>query len=154
MIYSVASTVISQALLAAAKEMGIKLIRSAYSTVIREARDCSAALLSAEADCIAQSGLIPIHMAGAAQALRACLAQYPGETLSEGDFLLNNDPYSGAQHLPDVYMFTPIFVDGRLIAFSSTVCHHLDLGGGSPGLNATAEDLHGEGLVIRQRSGI
>ena len=148
MLQSVESAVIAQAILAAAKEMGVKLVRSAYSTIIREAQDCSAALMDRHGNVVAQAELIPIQMGGMTPAFRACAALFPVDTLVEGDIYVNNDPFNGAQHLPDVYIFLPIFHDGVVVGFSSTIVHHLDLGGGSPGLNATASDLHGEGLVL------
>ena len=61
--------------------------------------------------------------------------RHPVETLKEGDFLINNDPFEGGQHIPDVFIFTPIFVAGRVVGFGASVAHHLDLGGGAPGLN-------------------
>jgi N-methylhydantoinase B len=77
-----------------------------------------------------------------------CAALYPVETLVEGDFFVNNDPFNGGQHLQDVFIFHPILVAGRVIGFSATTAHHLDLGGGSAGLNASASDVHQEGLII------
>ena len=73
---------------------------------------------------------------------------YPLEELQEGDFFAINDPYSGGQHLQDVFLFHPIFFASRLIGFSASVAHHLDLGGGSPGLNPAATDVWAEGLII------
>jgi len=140
--------VISQALIAAAREMGAKLIRSAYSTIVREARDCSAALLDRAGNVVAQAEFIPMQLGPMAATFAPCAALYPIETLVEGDFYINNDPYNGGQHLPDVFIFQPIFVDRQVIAFSATIAHHLDLGGGSAGLNASASDVHQEGLII------
>ena len=114
--------------------MGVKLIRSAYSTILREARDGSAALFDANGNMVAQAELIPMQLGSMSEILRACVQQCPIETLEEGDFFINNDPYDGGQHLQDVFIFTPIFVDGRVVAFAGTVAHHLDLGGGKPGL--------------------
>lgn len=148
MLQTVESAVIAQAILAAAKEMGVKLVRSAYSTIIREAQDCSAALMDRHGNVVAQAELIPIQMGGMSAAFRACADRFPVESLVEGDFYVNNDPFNGAQHLPDVYIYSPIFHGGVVVGFSATIVHHLDLGGGSPGLNATASDVHGEGLLL------
>ena len=140
--------IISQALIAAAREMGTKLVRSAYSTVLREARDGSAALLDRDGNTVAQAELIPMQLGTIGHIFQPCAALYPADTLVEGDFLAINDPYSGGQHLQDVFLFHPIFVDGAVIGFSASVAHHLDLGGGSPGLNPLATDVYGEGLII------
>ena len=140
--------VISQALLAAAREMGSKLVRSAYSNIVREARDASAAILDREGNVIAQAEMVPMQLGSMNTTLRACLEVYPADTLSEDDFLVNNHPFRGGQHLQDVFIFTPVFVERRLIGFSGTTAHHLDLGGGSPGLNNSATDVYQEGLLI------
>ena len=140
--------IISQALIAAAREMGAKLVRSAFSTVLREARDGSAALLDAEGRTVAQAELIPMQLGTIGHIFRHCAAVYPPETLEEGDFLAINDPYSGGQHLQDVFFFHPILHGGRLLGFSASVAHHLDLGGGNPGLNPSAMDVWAEGLII------
>lgn len=138
--------VISQALIASAREMGVKLIRSAYSTILREARDGSAGLMDRDGNTVAQAELIPMQLGPIGKTLRACLRRHPVETLKEGDFLINNDPFEGGQHIPDVFIFTPIFVAGRVVGFGASVAHHLDLGGGAPGLNIHASDVYQEGL--------
>lgn len=140
--------VISQALIAAAKEMGVKLIRSAYSTIIREAADASAALFDREGNVVAQAELIPMQLGPMSEIFRACAKADPVHTLKEGDFYITNDPYSGGQHLQDVFIYSPIFFDGELVGFAGTVAHHLDLGGGNPGLTTEAVDVHAEGLIF------
>jgi len=140
--------VISQALIAAAREMGVKLVRSAYSPIVREANDCSAALLDRHGNVISQAELIPMQLGPIATTFRPCAEIAPPETLEEGDFYINNDPFHGGQHVPDVFIFSPIFFDTELVGFSATVAHHLDLGGGAPGLNPDATDVHQEGIII------
>lgn len=140
--------VISQGLIAAAREMGAKLIRSAYSTIVREAGDASAALLDRDGNVVAQAELIPMQLGPMAGTFRACAERFPVETLEEGDFYINNDPFEGGQHLQDVFIYSPIFVAGEIVGFAGTVAHHLDLGGGNPGLNATAADVHAEGFIF------
>ncbi|MBL8384518.1 MAG: hydantoinase B/oxoprolinase family protein [Burkholderiales bacterium] len=140
--------VISQALLAASREMGTKLVRSAYSNIVREARDASCAILDPAGNIVAQSEMVPMQLGSMNTTLRACLAQYPAHTLGEDDFLVNNHPFHGGQHLQDVFIFRPVFIDGELIAFAGSTAHHLDLGGGSAGLNALASDVYQEGLLL------
>lgn len=140
--------IVSQSLIAAAREMGAKLIRSAYSTVLREARDGSAALLDAKGNTIAQAELIPMQLGTIGHVFQPCTQLFPNETLLPGDFFVINDPYSGGQHLQDVFFFHPIFFDGRVLGFSASVAHHLDVSGGDPGLNIAAPDVYAEGLII------
>ncbi|WP_372623538.1 hydantoinase B/oxoprolinase family protein [Falsiroseomonas sp.] len=140
--------ILSQSLIAAAREMGAKLIRSAYSTILREARDGSAALLDARGQTVAQAELIPMQLGTIGRIFGPCAEMFPPQTLKPGEALFINDPYSGGQHLQDVFIFHPIHVDGEVIGFAASVAHHLDLGGGSPGLNPAAVDVYSEGLII------
>jgi N-methylhydantoinase B len=77
-----------------------------------------------------------------------CAELHPVDELVEGDFYITNDPFNGGQHIPDVFIFSPIFFEGEVIGFGASVAHHLDLGGGAPGLNADASDVYQEGLRI------
>jgi N-methylhydantoinase B len=140
--------VISQGLLAGAREMGAKLIRSAYSTILREAQDGSAALMDRDGNVVAQAELIPMQLGPMRATFLPCAELHPVDELVEGDFYITNDPYNGGQHIPDVFIFSPIFVDGEVIGFGASVAHHLDLGGGAPGLNNAAGDVYQEGLRI------
>lgn len=145
---AVDQAIITQALIAAAHEMGVKMIRSAHSTIVREAEDCSSAILDRHGNVVAQSELIPLQLGSIAHTFGPCAASFPIGDLVEGDFYITNDPYQGGQHLPDVFLFSPIFVGGRLLGFAATVAHHIDLGGGAPGLNPDATDVHSEGIVF------
>ncbi len=140
--------VISQALIAIAREMGTKLIRSSYSNIVREAQDASAALFDPAGNVVAQAELIPMHLGSMSEIFRACTEVTPISELRPGDFYINNDPYGGGQHLQDVFIFTPIFHEGAIVAFAGTVAHHLDLGGGNPGMTPDAVDVHAEGIII------
>ena len=140
--------VIGQGLVASAREMGVKLIRSAYSTILREASDGSAALLDRRGNVVAQAELIPMQLGPLGATFKPCAEVVPPDELEEGDFYINNSPFEGGQHLPDVFIFSPIFFEGTLIGFSASVAHHLDLGGGAPGMNPDATDVHQEGLIV------
>ncbi|MEM7254198.1 MAG: hydantoinase B/oxoprolinase family protein, partial [Pseudomonadota bacterium] len=140
--------VITQALVATAHEMGIKLIRSAHSTIVREAQDCSTALLDRHGNVVAQAELIPLQLGSISHTFGPCAEAVPPSELVEGDFYINNDPFNGGQHIPDVFLFSPIFLNQELIGFSASVAHHIDLGGGAPGLNPDATDVHQEGLIF------
>lgn len=148
MIDPVDYAIISQAIVAIAREMGSKLVRSAYSTIVREAKDAAAAILDRDGNIIAQAEMVPMQIGSMNTTLRACLELYPADTLCADDFLINNHPYHGGQHSQDIFIFTPIFVGEELVGFSGTSAHHLDIGGGAPGLNSAATDLYQEGLII------
>lgn len=138
--------IVANALHGIAEEMGVNLLRSARSTIIREARDCSCALLDRRGRLIAEADHAPIQMSSLALPLEACLLRHPVETLQPGDVFLTNDPYEGGQHLQDLILFLPIFDDGVVIGFSGSVAHHIDIGGGSAGLTLDAAEIYSEGL--------
>lgn len=140
--------VISSGLIAAAREMGVKLVRSAYSTVVREAADASAALMDNDGNVVSQAEMIPMQLGSMNATFQACVALHPIATLKEGDFYISNDPYNGAQHLPDVFMFQPVFFEGEVIGFGASVAHHLEFGGSGVGISTAASDIYQEGLRL------
>lgn len=144
----IAISILAQGFAAIAEEMGTNLVRSAFSTVVREARDCSAALLDAEGYVIAQAEMQPMHTAALSQSFRASAAQLDLSKIDDNSAIIMNDPYSGGQHLNDIILFQPIFLGGDLLGWAANTVHHLDIGGGSAGVNTAATDLIGEGLVI------
>ncbi len=141
-------TIIARGLQAAADEMAGNLIRSAFSAVVREARDCSTALLDAQGRVIAQADMIPMQTAALNGSFLAAADQLDLSDIGPDDFVMLNDPYSGGQHLNDIILFTPIFFEDELIAWSGSTAHHLDIGGGSVGINVAATELIQEGVII------
>lgn len=140
--------IISHGLHGMAQEMGEKLVRSAYSTIIREARDCSTSFLDRDGRIIAQAQFCPIHMNSFGKVFEAFAKRFDLSTIRPNEGLITNDPYSGAQHLNDIVLFTPVFYRHRLVAFSASLGHHIDVGGGAAGPNAAANDVFSEGLRI------
>ncbi len=107
-------SVLRSALAGIAEEMGTVLVRSAYSSNIKERRDCSAALFDADARMVAQAEHIPVHLGAMPESVEAVRARgaAPGETW------ILNDPYTGGTHLPDVTLVTPVGIDGRVVAYA------------------------------------
>jgi len=133
---------------AIADEMAYTIVRSARSTMIKDCMDYSASLCTAQGDLIAQAVNIPIMMCSTPDALAPTLRKL-GAGLAPGDCIILSDPYEGGSHLPDIFMFTPIFWEGRLVAFSSTCAHHADVGGMVPGSGSSdATEIFQEGLRI------
>jgi len=130
---------------AACDEMGATLIRSAYSSNIKERRDCSTALFDAGGELVMQAEHIPVHLGSMPDAVAAVLdeEQRPG-----GAWILN-DPYRGGTHLPDVTLVSPVFADDDLLGFAACRAHHADVGGPTPGgMPARSRTLEEEGVVI------
>ncbi|MGH3360478.1 MAG: hydantoinase B/oxoprolinase family protein, partial [Nocardioidaceae bacterium] len=132
------------------REMAVNLRRAAISSIVREARDFSVALTDRRGEVVAQAECIPIMTAGISLALKGLAQSIDLTTLTPDDALLMNDPYNGGQHLQDIYLFTPIFIDdGReLVGFGATTAHHVDLGGAHAGISAHATELYQEGLRL------
>ena len=129
-------------------EMVLTIYRTAYSGVLKNIMDFSAAICDAEGRLVAQGLSLPGHLCSIPVALQAVLAHY-GSDVHPGDIFINNDPYDGGMHLPDIFIFKPLFADGKPIAYAATICHHTDVGGRVPGSNASDSlEIYAEGLRI------
>ncbi len=137
------------AIAALGDEMVLTIYRTAYSGVLKNIMDYSAALCDAEGRLAAQGLALPGHLCSIPIALQAVLRHF-GDDIAEGDILINNDPYDGGMHLPDIFIFRPLFGGGkRPIAYAATICHHTDVGGRVPGSNASdSTEIYAEGLRI------
>jgi N-methylhydantoinase B len=129
-------------------DMAYTVVRIARSEIVKDVMDFSAALCDADGQMIAQAKTIALHLGAVPEAIESVLAKF-GNDLHEGDVVVMNDPYHGGMHLPDLFMFMPIFQGGRRRAFSVVICHHTDVGGRVPGSNASdSTEIYQEGLRI------
>jgi N-methylhydantoinase B len=136
------------AIAALGDEMVLTIYRIAYSGVLKNIMDYSAALCDAQGRLAAQGLALPGHLCSIPVALQAVLRHF-GDDIAEGDILINNDPYDGGMHLPDIFIFKPLFANGKPIAYAATICHHTDVGGRVPGSNASdSTEIYAEGLRI------
>ena len=132
-----------------AEEMSVALRRSAFSAIIWDMIDYACGLLDPEGNTIAQAPTIPAQLGIMPTAFRHMIRHIPLADWHEGDVIICNDPYLGCTHTPDLVLFSPVFFEGRLIAITSTVAHHIDVGGRVPGTeSATAREIFEEGLRI------
>ena len=116
-------------LLAIVEEQAQTLMRTAFSTVVREAGDLSAGVFSVEGDMLAQAVTgTPGHVNAMAASVGKFLRVYPLAGLNEGDVLLTNDPWDGTGHLNDFTVVTPVFREGRCIALFASTSHIADVG--------------------------
>jgi N-methylhydantoinase B len=135
-------------------EMGHKLTRMSYSSIIRESEDFGAALLDANCQQLSESvfstplqlGPIPGYVRG----IKRIFAER-GEEFRPGDVIMHNSPYYGASHGPDVAFCVPVFEQNQLIGFSVTTAHHLDIGALVPGSCGIVDavDAYAEGLQFK-----
>ena len=150
----VTASVIQGALENIAVEMGYKLMRMSYSSIIRESEDFGAGLVDARGRGLAestqstplQSGPIPGYVRGMLKTL-----EDRNDTIRPGDVIMHNDAYGGASHGPDVGFIVPVFDGDNLIGYSVTTAHHLDIGALSPGSCGIVDaiDAYAEGLQFK-----
>jgi len=140
--------VIKNAMDAIVDEVAYTVIRTARSEIVKDVMDYSAAICDAKGEMVAQAKTIAQHLGAIPEAMAAVQARWGGQ-LSPGDAVVMNDPYSGGMHLPDIFMFYPVFEGSELLAWVVVICHHTDMGGRVPGSNAAdSTEIYQEGLRI------
>ncbi len=138
-------SVLASALAGISEEMGAVLIRGAYSSNIKERRDCSTALFDARGRMVAQAEHIPVHLGAMPEAVAAVMRRNP----EPGDVFAINDPYSGGTHLPDITLVSPTAWDDQIIGYAVTRAHHSDVGGMRPGsMPSDSREIYQEGIII------
>ena len=142
--------IIANGLRSIADECFVALMRSAYSTNIKERRDHSIAIVDKNGRLVVQAAFaLPIHIASMSGLMQCVLEKYEDD-IQEGDIFVANDPHTaGGTHLPDINYAMPIFVEGGLVAFVCNIAHHADVGGMVPGSMAGGmSEIYQEGLRI------
>jgi N-methylhydantoinase B len=139
--------VVSHALHSVAVEMGAALRRTAFSPNIKERRDYSSAVFSAEGELIAMGDDMPVHLGSMPMSVSAALGAL---RFGSGDVALLNDPYRGGTHLPDITMVAPVFLPGTSKAafYVANRAHHADVGGMHPGSMGPCREIAQEGIRI------
>lgn len=143
--------VVRNAVVAYADEMADVLSKSAYNMMIYEVRDYCCGLLDTEGRMISQNrGGLPIFLADLGIAVEDGIARYGLDGFEEGDVLVMNHGGVCGQHLNNVVVYAPCFHDGRLIGFTASRAHWVDIGGSRQGFGSGAtSDIYSEGLQMR-----
>lgn len=131
----VTQRVIGGSLIGICDEMGHKLTRMSYSSIIRESEDFGCALLDEQARQFAETDSTPLQMGPIPGYVEGVIELFDerGHVFEPGDVILHNDPYYGGSHAPDFGIVIPVFHEGELTAFSVTTAHHIDVGADKPG---------------------
>lgn len=136
------------AIFSIADEMALTVFRTTYSGVLKDNMDYSTAFADANGRLVAQGLTLPGHLGSIPTALDSVMRHFGG-SMNEGDIYALNDPFDGGMHLPDIFVFKPLYHQGRRLAFAATVCHHTDVGGRVAGSNASdSTEIYAEGLRI------
>jgi N-methylhydantoinase B len=123
------------------------LIRTSFSTIVRDSFDLSVILFDQNAQMFAQSTrCIPVFIGTASVTLAHMLAKFPPESLAPGDVVVTNDPIMGTGHLFDISVMRPVHHEGRLVAYTMSITHLPDIGG--MGFSAAATEMFHEGLRL------
>lgn len=132
-----------------ARELTVNMLRTGYSTVIKESQDFTFCIFDPEARLVAQGIPQPAHIGPISAQVREVHRVYAGR-LAPGDAIIVNHPYRACQnHATDVTVISPVFYEGRLAGYIGNTAHKPDFGGMVPGTNSpTATDLFQEGLLL------
>lgn len=128
------------------KEMSYKLIRSSYSSIVRESEDMGAAIFTLDGRELCESETTPMMIGTMVGFMKGMLKAIEERNIvvREGDALIHNHPYYGASHASDIGVITPIFYKGKQVAWSATAAHHCDTGAYLPGFAISTPDMYGE----------
>ena len=134
-------------LIAVVEEQATTLIRTAFSTSVREAGDLSAGLFDRQGRMMAQAVTgTPGHVNAMAESVGHFIAGIGVENIFDGDVYLTNDPWMGTGHLHDITVVTPVFRRGCLVGFFASTAHVVDIGG--RGFGPDGREVYEEGLLI------
>lgn len=128
-----------------AEEMGMILVRAAFSPNIKERRDLSCAIFESNGEMIAQAAHIPVHLGSMSFSVKSVLDEFH---IQKGDVFFLNDPFKGGTHLPDVTCIAPVFIGRKPEFFIASRAHHADIGGSTPGSMPLSTSIYEEGIII------
>ncbi len=144
----IAFELIRNALAAVVDDMTLTVVRTSYSSNLKNSMDFSTGFLNASGELVVQGLCLPLHLGSLPDAMAAVLNKYEGHVCAEDVFILN-DPFEGGSHLPDIYIFKPVFIGQELLGFVATIAHHSDVGGKVAGGNACdCTEIYQEGLRL------
>ena len=129
-------------------EMGLTLVRTSYSGILRDNMDFSTGIADTRGEMVAQGLSVPMQFGPMPDAVAAVQAYWTGR-MEPGDIFILNDPFEGGTHLPDVFFIKPVFFEGELLCFVCISGHQIDIGGRIAGSNACdSREVFAEGLRI------
>jgi N-methylhydantoinase B len=145
---AIAFELFKNAIFSIADEMALTIFRTTYSGVLKDNMDYSTGFADAEGKLVAQGLTLPGHLGSVPTAMESIMRHFRDD-MAPGDVFIMNDPFDGGMHLPDIFVFKPLYHGGERLAFACTVCHHTDVGGRVAGSNASdSTEIYAEGLRI------
>jgi N-methylhydantoinase B len=145
----ITTQVIRNALVSAAEEMRLALVKTAYNPLIYEVQDFAVALLNRSGDLLAQGASLPLFIACFPATIENGFEKHGQDGFKPGDIILANDPYTTGTHISDTAVYMPIFYGDKLQAFSANMAHWADMGGKSVGgWCPDSTDVYQEGMIF------
>ena len=142
----ISTEIIRNAFISIAQDMNAVLIRSAYTPVIYEGKDCVVALLDEKGEVLGQSSGLPLFLGNLQVCVQETAKMYGWDYFKEGDIFFVNDSFFTGTHLNDITIFAPIFWKGNLAGFSASRAHWLDVGAKDPGGSMDSSNIYQEGF--------
>ncbi len=142
---AITAEIVRNGVVAITDEMKTNLMRTAYNMIVYEALDFTVGLFDAKGNTISIGLGLPMFIRGLSDAIKAKLEFYGPDGISPGDILLTNDSYIMGSHLNHMIFTVPIFWEGEIVAFSSSMAHWQDIGGV---LGGATRDIYSEGLQL------
>ena len=142
----ISTEIIRNAFISIAQDMNAVLIRSAYTPVIYEGKDCVVALLDEKGEVLGQSSGLPLFLGNLQVCVQETAKMYGWDYFKEGDIFFVNDSFFTGTHLNDITIFAPIFWKDKLAGFSASRAHWLDVGGKDPGGSMDSTNIYQEGF--------
>src|SRR5438105_5226487 len=144
----IAFELFKNAVFSIADEMALTVFRTTYSGVLKDNMDYSTGFADADGKLAAQGLTLPGHLGSVPTAMESIMRHFRDD-IAEGDVFIMNDPFDGGMHLPDIFVFKPLYHEDERLAFCCTVCPHTDVGGRVAGSNASdSTEIYAEGLRI------
>ncbi len=140
--------IFSHLFMSIAQQMGVVLQNTSQSVNVKERLDFSCAVFDSSGNLIANAPHVPVHLGSMDSAIRAIIED--NRQLNKGDVLVQNNPYNGGSHLPDITVVTPVFGENDSIDFFvASRAHHEDVGGIAPGsMSPLAKTITEEGVML------
>ena len=145
----VALELFNSAFMSIAQQMGIVLRNTSQSVNVKERLDFSCAIFDAIGNLIANAPHVPVHLGSMDASVKVVINGT--QSINAGDVFVQNNPYNGGSHLPDITVITPVFdsVNTNILFYVASRAHHEDVGGIAPGsMSSLATDIHQEGILL------
>ena len=142
---AITAEIVRNGVVAITDEMKTNLMRTAYNMIVYEALDFTVGLFDAKGNTISIGLGLPMFIRGLSDAIKAKLVFYGSDGINPGDILLTNDSYIMGSHLNHMIFTVPVFWEGEIVAFSSSMAHWQDVGGV---LGGATRDIYSEGLQL------